>query len=116
MIVTVNGVSVLRQRFVGGCAVMIRREVFDEIGGIPAQQQSANGTPFLDGGWTWYQQKLDQLGYINGYPWPLVHVDHMEDTRSRHCIRTSEHEEYKQSLRGMSLDEFTRELCVWKPH
>jgi hypothetical protein len=70
----------------------------------------------MDGGWTGYQQKLDELGYINGYPWPFVHVDHMEDTRSPHCIRTKEHEEYKQALRGMSLEEFTDQLCVWRPH
>jgi hypothetical protein len=40
----------------------------------------------------------------------------MEDTRSAHCIRTPEHEQYKRELRGMSLDEFTQALCVWRPH
>ncbi|HJT36567.1 MAG TPA: hypothetical protein VJ783_31380 [Pirellulales bacterium] len=39
----------------------------------------------------------------------------MEDTRSAYCIRTPEHESYKHALRGMGLDEFTRELCVWRP-
>lgn len=123
-VVNLNGVRVFRQRFVGGCAIMIRREVLDQIGTIPCGSQgscardqgSGSDRPFMDGGWTWYQQRLDELGYINGYPWPLVHVDHMEDTRSPHCIRTEEHEQYKQALRGMSLDEFTQELCVWKPH
>jgi hypothetical protein len=48
--------------------------------------------------------------------WPLVHVDHMEDTRSPKCIRTPEHQAYKQALRGMSLEQFTDQLCVWHPH
>ena len=72
--------------------------------------------PFLQSGWTWYQERMDELGYINGYPWPLVHVDHMEDTRSEHCIRSDEHQSYKRAMRGLSLEEFTQELCVWKPH
>jgi hypothetical protein len=115
-IVTVNHASVFRQRFVGGCAVMMRRDVFDEVGLIPASIHTPGGGPVLDGGWTWYQQRLDERGYINGCPWPFVHVDHMEDTRSDHCIRTQEHEAYEQAMRGMSLDEFTKELCVWRPH
>ncbi|MBI3463244.1 MAG: glycosyltransferase [Planctomycetes bacterium] len=150
-VVTVNGVKVLRQRFVGGCAVMMRKEVLDRMGPIPCSSQDAADSgklpaespspqplspqagrgggpspwpsprgrgdgPFMDGGWTWYQQRLDELGFINGYAWPFVHVDHMEDTRSPHCVRTHEHQAYKQALRGMSLEEFTQELCVWKPH
>lgn len=39
----------------------------------------------------------------------------MEDTRSPYCIRTPEHEAYKHALRGVGLEEFTRELCVWRP-
>ena len=80
----------------------------------PSETQES-GRPFLDGGWTYYQELLAQAGYINGYPWPPIHVDHMEDTRSPHCIRTQEHESYKQQMRGMSLDEFTEALCVWRP-
>jgi hypothetical protein len=114
-VVTVNGANVFRQRFVGGCAIMARRDVLERIGPIPSRRAEGGG-PFMDGGWTCYQQRLDELGYINGYPWPFVRVDHMEDTRSPHCIRTEEHERYKRDLRGMSLDEFTQELCVWKPH
>jgi hypothetical protein len=114
-IVTVNGAKVFRQRFVGGCAIMARRDVLERIGPI-LSRRAEEDRPFMDGGWTSYQQRLDELGYINGYPWPFVHVDHMEDTRSPHCIRTDEHQQYKQALRGMSLEEFTQELCVWKPH
>jgi len=126
-IVAVNGTRVFRQKYVGGCAVVMRRELFERVGPIPSlgahnATPSASpvsrieNRPFLDGGWTAYQERLDELGFINGYAWPFVHVDHMEDARSPHCIRTAGHERYKQELRGMSLDEFTQALCVWRPH
>jgi len=120
-IVTIVGQRVFRQTYVGGCAVMIRRGVYERFGPIgealgKPQSDRGNDRPFLESGWTIYQQRLYDAGLINGYPWPPVHVDHMEDTRSPHCVRTAEHEAYKQTMRGMSLDEFTQALCVWRPH
>jgi hypothetical protein len=127
-LVTVHGLRVFRQNYVGGCAVMLRRELFERVGPVPCRANSPsprplspqagrgeNG-PFLESGWTQYQQQIDELGLINGYPWPPIHVDHMEDTRSPHCILAPEHLAYKQAMRGMSLQEFTDELCVWRPH
>ncbi|HWB11545.1 MAG TPA: glycosyltransferase [Pirellulales bacterium] len=111
-----DGVRVLPQPYVGGCAVMIRREVFQTIGLIDYRTDGPDGRPFMDSGWTIYQQRLTDQGYINGYPWPPVHVDHMEDTRSPHCIRSEEHQSYKREERGMGLEEFTQELCVWRPN
>jgi 2-polyprenyl-3-methyl-5-hydroxy-6-metoxy-1,4-benzoquinol methylase len=110
-----DGVRVLPQPFVGGCAVMIRREVFQKIGFIGYRTDGPDGRPFMDSGWTIYQQRLTDQGFVNGYPWPPVHVDHMEDTRSPHCIRSEEHQRYKREERGMGLEEFTQELCVWRP-
>jgi SAM-dependent methyltransferase len=110
-----DGVPVLPQPYVGGCAVMIRRDVFDRIGPIGCRTDS-QPRPFMDSGWTRCQQRLTAEGLVNGYPWPRVHVDHMEDTRSAHCIRSDEHQRYKREERGMELDEFTNELCVWRPN
>jgi hypothetical protein len=112
---TIDGLPIVAQPYVGGCAVMIRQDVFRRLGPI-ATQTAGSDRPFMDCGWTMYQQQVEASGLVNGYPWPLVHVDHMEDTRSQHCVRTPEHEQYKHELRGMSLDEFTRELCVWRPN
>jgi len=127
-----DGVRVLAQPYVGGCAVMVRRAVLDRLGpiccrgdlacsgdvarGSDAPNGDGRGTaPVLDSGWTFYQERMTELGLVNGYPWPPIHVDHMEDVRSPRSIRTAEHEAYKQAMRGMSLEEFTRELCVWRP-
>jgi 2-polyprenyl-3-methyl-5-hydroxy-6-metoxy-1,4-benzoquinol methylase/GT2 family glycosyltransferase len=112
---TFDGVRVLPQPYSGGCAVMIRREVFERIGRIGCRSDGPNGRPFMDSGWTAYQQRLTQEGFVNGYPWPPIHVDHMEDTRSLHCIHSEEHERYKLAERGMALEAFTKELCVWRP-
>lgn len=109
-----GGVRMLPQPYVGGCAVMIRRRTLIKLGAIECQPHSASG-PVMDSGWTGYQQRLTAAGFINGYPWPPIHVEHMEDTRSRYCIRSEEHQRYKQALRGMDLDQFTEALCVWRP-
>lgn len=93
---------------------MMRGEVFEEFGPIPCLSKSQGG-PFLESGWTVYQQRLSEAGLINGYVWPPVHVDHMEDTRSPWCVRSEAHEKYKHEMRGMGLQEFTDELCVWRP-
>jgi hypothetical protein len=105
---TFDGVPVLPQPYVGGCAVM--------IGLIDYRKDGPDGRPFMDSGWTIYQQWVTDQGFVNGYPWPPVHVDHMEDTRSPHCIRSDEHQRYKRDERGMGLEEFTEELCVWRPN
>ncbi|MEX2118242.1 MAG: glycosyltransferase [Pirellulales bacterium] len=111
---TLDGVRLLLQPYVGGCAVMVRRQVLDRLGKIPCAAE-AHPRPFMDSGWTIYQQRIGELGLVNGYPYPLIHVDHMEDTRSAHCIRSAEHQQYKRQQRGMDLEEFTNELCVWRP-
>ena len=111
----IDGVRVLPQPYVGGCAVMLRRAALDEMGKIPCRTE-AQSKPFMDSGWTIYQQQMHQRGLVNGYPWPPIHVDHMEDIRSPRCVRTAEHQRYKHALRGMSLEEFTEQLCVWRPN
>jgi 2-polyprenyl-3-methyl-5-hydroxy-6-metoxy-1,4-benzoquinol methylase len=110
----IDGVRILAQPYVGGCAVVVRREVLDRLGPIPCRNDAQQG-PFMDSGWTFYQQRMTDVGLINGYPWPPIHVDHMEDTRSPRCIRSQEHQEYKRALRDMTLEQFTQELCVWRP-
>ncbi|HEV3025606.1 MAG TPA: glycosyltransferase, partial [Pirellulales bacterium] len=72
-----DGAKVVRQRFVGGCAVMIKKATLERFGPIPCRTEGQAG-PFMDGGWTGYQERMTAAGLVNGYVWPLVHVDHME--------------------------------------
>jgi len=121
LVEVIDGVSVVRQQYVGGCAVMVKKADLDRIGPISCRAQPAAGNtaqqvPFMDSGWTFYQERMAAAGMIHGYPVPLIHVEHLEDTRSPHCVRTAEHQAYKQALRGMSLEQSTEALCVWRPH
>jgi glycosyltransferase involved in cell wall biosynthesis len=80
---TFDGVQVLPQPYVGGCAVMIRRDVFQRLGPITCRTDVPDGKPFMDSGWTFYQQRLTDAGFINGYPWPPVHVDQWKTSAHR---------------------------------
>ncbi len=103
--------SLLRQKHVGGCAVMMRRSLFEKSGKIPVRRPPASG-PYLESGWTDYQHQLHNCGFVNGYPLPLIFVDHMEDTRSVHHIPSPEHEEYKLAMRGQGLADYTNKFYV----
>jgi hypothetical protein len=73
----------------------------NEVWSCDPEADAPDGRPFMDTGWTVYQQRLTDAGFVNGYPWPPVDVDHVEDTRSPHCIRSEEHQRYKRDERGM---------------
>ena len=115
MVEEIDGVSMVRQPYVGGCAVMVKKSDLDRMGPIACRTDAQPG-PFMDSGWTFYQERMAAAGMIHGYPVPLIHVDHLEDTRSPHCIHSDEHQAYKQALRGMNLEQSTEALCVWRPH
>ncbi len=104
-----EGESILRVPHVGGCAVMMKRSLFAEFGPVFCQRYSSQ-EPYLESGWTDYQERLTRAGYINGYPLPLMPVDHMEDTRSPHHADCAEDQNYKLLMRGLSLEECTQQL------
>ena len=106
-----GGPAVFQQPHVGGCAVMMRQAVFSQFGPIPCLHAGGKN-PFLESTWTEYQEQLHRSGLVNGYPLPLTFVDHMEDTRSDHCIRSDAHEEYKAAMRGLSLEDCTEKYYV----
>lgn len=101
--------EILQTAHVGGCAVMIRRSLFAEFGPIFCQRFSSED-PYLESGWTDYQERIHRAGFINGYPLPLIFVDHMEDTRSINHMNKQEDENYKLAMRGLSLHECTESL------
>lgn len=103
--------SLLRRPHVGGCAVMMRGALFKDFGSIACTRLTSDG-PYLESGWTDYQHRLHRAGYVNGYPLPLIYVDHMEDTRSPNHLATTEHENYKQAMRGHSLADCTERFYI----
>jgi len=85
-----NGIKLWRKHHIGG-QFIIRREDFKAYGGQGVMGLSE------------YQA---EMGLINGYLWPPLWVEHMEDARSEHYISTMEYENYKLQTRGVTLAQY----------
>jgi len=105
-IVNEGKLSFVKQQHVGGCG-MIRADVYRATGPIKVPL-NASKKPFADGSFTIYQLALNEAGYLNGYPSPLIHIDQMEDTRSSHSIETPEYIAYKVEMRGRTPAQVTQ--------
>ncbi len=91
-IVEVDGVKLLRDHHIGGCCYLMKREVQNLLGPIIVQ----GGKKIM--GWTEYQHALDASGYLNGYLYPLLFVDHMDDPRSPNCLLQSNYLDYAKTV------------------
>lgn len=77
---------------IGGCAYVIRRSDFTGYAGEGIMGLSE------------YQASVG----INGYLWnPILWVEHMEDARSEHCIKTDEYQQYKLATRKLTIEQYT---------
>lgn len=91
--------SVVRMMHIGGCCYIVRKSVIDTKGFLGDTDKKIHG-------WTRYQCELTTAGYINGYTWPLMYVDHMDDPRSDHFDQSEDNikrMEYVMSLRGIKV-------------
>lgn len=92
-----HGVCVWRKHHIGGCSYIIRREIFEGYEGEGVMGLSE------------YQEEIEKKGLINGYLWePILWVEHMEDGRSPHCIKTDEYQQYKLKTRGLTIEQYTQ--------
>jgi glycosyltransferase involved in cell wall biosynthesis len=86
-----------------GAGLLIKRETFKKMGRI---EKSAT---------TGYWLKMAAAGYINGFYYPLIYQEHMDDPRSEHCsYRTASFDEaYKHSYGyqtgvATTIEEYTK--------
>lgn len=75
---TFNGHQILRHPWTCGTGVLIKRGAFEKLG--PMQGK----TPWE------YWLKMAMAGYINGFYYPLVYQEHMDDPRSKHSALKDE--------------------------
>ena len=68
---------ILRHPWTCGTGFLIKRSAYQELGPIDGDAT------------THYWIKLAQRGYINGYYYPLVLQEHMDDPKSRYCQLTT---------------------------
>jgi glycosyltransferase involved in cell wall biosynthesis len=65
--------QILRHPWTGGTGVLTKKVIFENFGPI-------QGT-----GTTEYWLKIALAGFINGFYFPLVYMEHMDDMLSKHC-------------------------------
>jgi len=75
---TFNGHQILRHPWTCGTGVLIIRDTFEKLG--PMQGK----TPWE------YWLKMAMAGYINGFYYPLVYQEHMDDPGSKHSVLKDE--------------------------
>ena len=86
-----NGVEVWEKQHIGGCSFLLRRKNYKEkIGGQGVM------------GLTDYQLAWKEQGFVNGYLYPLVYVQHLEDPREPHHIDTEEYDNTSLRVRGVA--------------
>jgi glycosyltransferase involved in cell wall biosynthesis len=71
-----------------GTGLLIKRDTFRKFG--PIEKSATTG----------YWLKIAGAGYVNGFYYPLIHQEHMDDPRSEYCgyHRSSFDEAYKYSF------------------
>jgi GT2 family glycosyltransferase len=74
-----NGHQIFRHPWTCGTGLLIKRNTFKKFG------------PMLVGGATTkYWLRIALAGYVNGYYYPFVFQEHMDDPKSSHCILTDD--------------------------
>jgi len=88
-----DDIQVLRQPYIGGNYIA-KRNIILETGFL----KEGGVNQFKLGGWTGYQQKLSDEGYIIGYYYPLIYFKHIHNSS----------EAYFKEVRGMSRRKYLR--------
>ncbi|MHC4083584.1 MAG: glycosyltransferase family 2 protein [Planctomycetota bacterium] len=70
--------QILRHPWICGTGLLIKRETFEKFGPI---QNIAT---------TQYWVKMATASYVNGFYFPLIHVEHMDDPKSKHSMLKDE--------------------------
>jgi glycosyltransferase involved in cell wall biosynthesis len=70
--------QILRHPSTCGTGLLIKRDTFRKFG------------PMTGNGTTKYWLKVALAGYVNGYYYPLIYQEHMDDPKSAHCMLTDD--------------------------
>jgi len=95
--------QIFRHPFTCGTGVLIKKETFDKLG------------PIQDNAMTQYWIKMAVSGYINGWYFPFIYQEHMEDPLSPHCMYHDDEslraiKEITYSLRVRNIDTLKKRL------
>jgi GT2 family glycosyltransferase len=69
------GVTILRNHWVQGSGYLVPRHVVRDVGELRERES-----------FYWWCLRVARAGYLNGWLYPFVHEEHMDDPRSPHTI------------------------------
>jgi GT2 family glycosyltransferase len=84
-----GGHTVLRNHWVQGSGFLFRRELLQQVGALGEAET-----------FTRWCLRVARAGFVNGWPFPFVREDHMDDPRSPNTLYTND--EVFRSLRPLS--------------
>ncbi|MFC2170384.1 glycosyltransferase [Calditrichota bacterium] len=96
-----NGISILRDSHVGGCAYLMKKNVQEKTGFMPVDPNRKIM------GWTEYQNKITAQGFWIGYYYPLIGLEYLDDPRNENCLIDSKYLEYSRQIwsqRGVKVN------------
>ncbi|MBT7790612.1 MAG: glycosyltransferase, partial [Calditrichaeota bacterium] len=105
-----NGVQIVSDTHIGGCCYLMKKSVQQKTG-----YMTFNPTLKIHG-WTEYQHKIVNSGYVVGYLYPLIQLEYMDDPRSEYCLIEKKYQKYTRDIwkeRGVdfvSSDQLTKWL------
>jgi len=103
---TFNGHQILRHPWTCGTGLLIKRDTFAKLGTMQGK------TPWE------YWLKMAMAGYINGFYYPFVYQEHMDDPRSKHSHLKDEpsYEAAKKVTVAMKLHglETLTDMWCWR--
>ena len=65
--------QIFRHPWPDGTGLLFKRSIYEQLGPIRKYMSK-------------YWKKMAYVGYINGYYFPLIHIEHMDDIHSKHCM------------------------------
>ena len=108
-IITKDGISILTDTHVGGCAYLIKKSIKNMAGLMKVDPSKKIH------GWTEYQNRLNKMGYIIGYFYPLIALDYLDDPRNENCLIDSHYMDYSKEIwreRGIDLKDINQ-IKTW---
>lgn len=84
-VVTINKFQLVPDAFIGGCCYLFRKSVQEKHGYLTVNPAKKSF------GWTEYQKKIFKNGYLNGYLYPLLLVEHFDDPLSQYNLAFTKH-------------------------
>jgi GT2 family glycosyltransferase len=99
-----GGQRLMLNCWVQGSGYVMRRRVFEQLGPLKKAET------FTD-----YCIRASAAGWINGWPLPLIHIEHMDDPRSEYTRFGSE-EEFVRNRPLTAINHRVHTLAEWRNH